>query len=63
MYRFVHTGPNIQFGELKDGLFKVVYHSGTDRDVKIPAKVPKANGKSKVKAGSKIIVNDCSSLE
>ena len=40
----VQTGPNIQLGGLKDGLFKVAYHSGTDWDVNIPAIAPKPKG-------------------
>ena len=41
-YNVVQTGPNIQFGGLKLGLFKVVYQVGISLDVKYPEMPPMA---------------------
>jgi len=36
----VHTGPKIQFGGLKNGLFNAAYHVGMDDIVKIEPTAP-----------------------
>lgn len=39
-YKMVHTGPNNQFGGLKNGLFRLAYQVGISETVKIPPSEP-----------------------
>ena len=47
IYSVVQTGPNNQFGGLKEGWFKVAYQLGIARAVKIPAMAPIASGNAR----------------
>jgi hypothetical protein len=44
-YKHVQTGPNNQFGGVKDGLFNVTYQSFTPSMVKYPEILPTRSGK------------------
>ena len=44
IYKIVQTGPKIQFGGLKKGLFSTAYHAGIDETVKTEPATPTERG-------------------
>jgi len=54
VYKMVHTGPNIQLGGVKKGLFKVVYHVFIESIVKKPEPPPINKHKNTHKRGRKM---------